>query len=247
MWITSFYNGWKNDATTNHGLVVYPIDGTNNQFDYFVSSDSTDDGKRPILRLDFTPTLELKMPFNGLRWAVTTEIGGVGCGQVKTQHQGNGYFSIDFSGKAKDVNGTIVYPDPSTANIPILAAAGGTVRYAHYSSSAGNYVEIIHGNTGITTRYLHMKALPIVSPGQVVPQGKLLGYMGNTGESGGVHLDFNVQYYNITKGKWSGEKDEVPLAKVIMDNWILKSFQVDGCTTSGSSIRYYLSSNVMVP
>ena len=251
MWITSFYNGWKNDATTNHGLVVYPIDGNNNQFDYFVSSDSIDDGKRPILRLDFTPTLELKMPFNGLRWAVTTEIGGVGCGQVKTQHQGNGYFSIDFSGKAKDANGNIVYPDPSTANIPILAATGGTVVSGAptgggdqiQSTTAGYFVRIQHQNTGITTGYLHLKASPLVRVGDTVAQGKLLGYMGNTPTNlgMGVHLDFNVQYNG------SGTSDKAQLAKVIMDSWILKSFQVDGCTTSGDSIRYYPSSNVMVP
>ena len=77
-------------------MVIYPNDGNNYQFDYFVSSNGADDGKRPILRLDFDPTLVLKMPFEAYNWNVGTEIGGLGCAILHTGHTGNYYFAIDF-------------------------------------------------------------------------------------------------------------------------------------------------------
>ena len=73
----------------------------------------------------------------------------------------------------------------------IIAAAAGTVTIARYSTSAGNYVQINHGN-GVYTRYLHMKSLPSVKVGQVVKKGQVLGYMGSTGQSTGAHLHFDV-------------------------------------------------------
>lgn len=35
MGITDWYNGWKNGIYANHGIVIYPNDGNNNQFDFF--------------------------------------------------------------------------------------------------------------------------------------------------------------------------------------------------------------------
>lgn len=239
-WITTWYNEWQSGAVVNNGVMLFP-QYNDNRFDMFRSSRYTSDGYRPLLQLDFTPTLELKMPFNGNRWSVTTEIGGGGCSYIHQGHQGNGYFSIDFSWKARDVNGNMVYSS-DTADIPILAAAGGTVMNDPQteSPSAGYFVRIEHpGTNGITTGYLHMKYPPFVHYGQNVVQGQLLGYMGATGNGvAGVHLDFNVQHNG------NGSKDQDQLSKIVMDGWLLKSFQVDGCV-NGDSQRYYPSSNVM--
>ncbi|MHB8651904.1 MAG: DNRLRE domain-containing protein [Minisyncoccota bacterium] len=241
--ITSWYQNWQNGVWGKYGIMLSP-QYNNNNFDFIRSSRYAGDGYRPILQLDFTPTLELKMPFNGLWWSVTTEIGGIGCSYIHNGHQGNGYFSIDFSGKAKDANGNVVYPDPSTANIPIIAAAAGTVINDTQveSTTAGYYVRIKHGTTGIATGYYHMKSPPLVHINDVIPQGKILGYMGNTpiNLGMGVHLDFNVQYNG------NGGSNQPNLSYVVMDGWILKSFQVDACT-NGESGRYYRSSNVLVP
>ena len=73
----------------------------------------------------------------------------------------------------------------------IIAFADGKCTISKYSSSAGNYVEIDHGK-GIKTRYLHMKNLPTIKVGANVKRGETLGYMGNTGDSQGAHLHFDI-------------------------------------------------------
>lgn len=74
---------------------------------------------------------------------------------------------------------------------PIVAARAGTVTFAGYSSSWGNYVRIDHGG-GLATLYAHMQSDLRVSVGQSVSAGQHLGTMGTTGESTGVHLHFEV-------------------------------------------------------
>ena len=79
------------------------------------------------------------------------------------------------------------------AGTPIYAAASGTVSIATYDASAGNYVMVSHSG-GFASAYMHMTNY-IVSPGQYVTQGQVLGYVGSTGASTGPHLHF-AMYYN---------------------------------------------------
>lgn len=74
---------------------------------------------------------------------------------------------------------------------PTYAAAAGTVVTAGWSDSAGNWVVINHGN-GLTTKYMHHSAI-CVSEGQTVSKGQQIGYVGNTGNSFGAHLHFQVE------------------------------------------------------
>jgi murein DD-endopeptidase MepM/ murein hydrolase activator NlpD len=73
---------------------------------------------------------------------------------------------------------------------PIVAAAAGVVTISMYSSSAGNYVAVSHGN-GVVTQYMHMSSRS-VSVGDSVSQGQQLGISGSTGNSTGPHLHFGV-------------------------------------------------------
>lgn len=75
---------------------------------------------------------------------------------------------------------------------PIYAARGGQVTVATYSSSAGNYVQINHGD-GYRSVYMHMVEY-VVNEGDFVSQGQLIGYVGNTGLSKGAHLHFGISY-----------------------------------------------------
>jgi murein DD-endopeptidase MepM/ murein hydrolase activator NlpD len=72
----------------------------------------------------------------------------------------------------------------------VLAADGGTVLTATYSSSYGYYVTISHGN-GYTTLYAHMSKL-LVSSGDTVSQGDVVGLCGATGIANGAHVHFEV-------------------------------------------------------
>lgn len=75
---------------------------------------------------------------------------------------------------------------------PIYASRAGVVTIAAPSSSAGNYVTINHGD-GFSSVYMHMTNY-IVSVGQYVNQGQVIGYMGSTGISTGSHLHFGIAY-----------------------------------------------------
>lgn len=77
---------------------------------------------------------------------------------------------------------------PSNRNI--LAADNGTVVFTGYDGGFGNKVVINHNN-GMSTLYAHLDRIS-VSVGQVVQSGQIIGKMGDTGNSTGVHLHFEV-------------------------------------------------------
>jgi len=76
---------------------------------------------------------------------------------------------------------------------PIYATRAGKVTTCSYQAGgAGNYVSINHLD-GFASIYMHMTHY-VVSPGQSVSQGQLIGYVGNTGLSTGPHLHFGISY-----------------------------------------------------
>ena len=76
---------------------------------------------------------------------------------------------------------------------PIYATRAGKVtRTAYQAGGAGNYVSINHLD-GFSSVYMHMTHY-VVSAGQTVSQGQLIGYVGNTGLSTGPHLHFGISY-----------------------------------------------------
>ncbi|MBR1798844.1 MAG: peptidoglycan DD-metalloendopeptidase family protein [Bacteroidales bacterium] len=75
---------------------------------------------------------------------------------------------------------------------PIYAAFDGVVRISRFNKSYGNLVIIHHAN-GLETYYAHMSKR-IVSVGQQVKSGDIIGLCGNTGRSFGSHLHFEIRY-----------------------------------------------------
>ncbi len=81
-------------------------------------------------------------------------------------------------------------PAPSGTNI--YATKSGVVITATYSSSYGYYCVISHAN-GESTLYAHQRVMPIVSVGDTVTQGQVIGYVGTTGSSTGNHLHYEIR------------------------------------------------------
>ena len=79
------------------------------------------------------------------------------------------------------------------------------VTVAQYSSSAGYYVTVDHQD-GFESKYLHMTHY-IVSVGQYVTAGQVIGYVGSTGVSTGAHLHFTIVY----KGNYVNPADYIRL------------------------------------
>lgn len=119
---------------------------------------------------------------------------------------GNGYFTHPCPGmqyqssyfgeiREFEVGGHKGHDYAAAVGTPTYAAAAGRVIIAGYSSSAGNWVVIDHGN-GLTTKYMHHSALYVVA-GQYVEKGQQIGAVGSTGQSTGPHLHFQVEEYGV--------------------------------------------------
>lgn len=104
-----------------------------------------------------------------------------------------GYRSASISGWSYHGGLDIVLGYGSSAGIPVVASASGTVVTAYSGwRGYGHTVVIDHGN-GIKTRYAHMYPGSItVRVGQRVYQGQQIGRIGSTGNSTGPHLHFEV-------------------------------------------------------
>ena len=73
---------------------------------------------------------------------------------------------------------------------PVFATADGVIESASYTGDYGNLIVIKHG-FGLATRYGHLSALA-VKPGSSVKRGDVVGYVGSTGRSTGVHLHYEI-------------------------------------------------------
>jgi murein DD-endopeptidase MepM/ murein hydrolase activator NlpD len=91
---------------------------------------------------------------------------------------------------------------------PILAAKAGVVVASGrplWPYDPGYGVVLDHGS-GVKTWYWHMQARVIVSPGQIVNTGQVIGYEGSTGFSTGCHLHFAVN----DNGVWQNPRWYLP-------------------------------------
>lgn len=98
-----------------------------------------------------------------------------------------------FGSRWGSVHKGIDMATPSGSNV--LAADGGVVTEAGWHGTYGYMVEITHGN-GEKTRYAHNSQLT-VEVGQVVGQQQVIAYSGNTGNSTGPHVHFELIINNV--------------------------------------------------
>lgn len=125
--------------------------------------------------------------------------------QTETDYQGSsadfrwplnvsGTITSYFGAREQPTSGASTYHKGIDISVPsgtsIVAAAAGRVVTAAYSSSAGNYVMLYHGNS-IYTVYMHCSSLN-VSVNQEVQKGDVIASVGSTGISTGAHLHFGI-------------------------------------------------------
>ncbi|HPO49495.1 MAG TPA: M23 family metallopeptidase [Spirochaetota bacterium] len=85
---------------------------------------------------------------------------------------------------------------------PIVSTAPGVVEKVEWNPGGyGWYLKIYH-KLGFSTLYAHLRSQPIVSPGEKVKKGQIIGYMGSTGASTGTHVHYEVRLGNSLKDPW---------------------------------------------
>jgi murein DD-endopeptidase MepM/ murein hydrolase activator NlpD len=78
-------------------------------------------------------------------------------------------------------------------NSPIFASKSGNVYSSGWNVNGGGNQVVINHNNGYYTVYAHMNSIVrTMVPGQAVKQGQIIGYMGSTGYTTGVHLHFGI-------------------------------------------------------
>ncbi|AVG23060.1 Secreted cell wall peptidase and hydrolase activator [Pontimonas salivibrio] len=108
-----------------------------------------------------------------------------------------GYISSHFGNRIHPIYGTtrfhagidLAHP----CGQPVYAAREGTVSYAGWLGTGGNFIRLNHGN-GVTTGYMHLQSGSMyVNFGERVQTGQLIARVGTTGGSTGCHLHFETR------------------------------------------------------
>lgn len=119
--------------------------------------------------------------------------------------KGSGSFSWPTSGNITQQfwSGHRAIDIGSWVGAPVKAADSGYVVLAGggWNGGYGNHIIVDHGN-GYTTLYAHLNSI-FVRPGESVSRGQQLGTVGNTGNSTGPHLHFEIRYQGVPRNPYN--------------------------------------------
>ena len=94
---------------------------------------------------------------------------------------------------------------------PLVAAQGGTVKFAESHARAGNYIVVTGAESGWDYVYMHMRRPALVRRGDSVRTGEPIGEVGATGNASGCHLHFELW---SSPGWYDGGKPFDPLPQL---------------------------------
>jgi hypothetical protein len=159
-----------------------------------------------------TQRTDLHLPLEGAWWTIQ----GSDWSDRHKQEVFSQPYALDFvklgPNNLQFATDGLALEDHYSWNQPVYATAGGKIAYATYDMPdlnpgvppdprlfredrrrlLGNAVAISHGN-GEFSYYGHLQQLSLqVNEGQIIRQGTLLGYVGNSGNSPGPHLHFHL-------------------------------------------------------
>lgn len=139
-------------------------------------------GTKPFITPDYAATYTGTAPedavkgFGSFSWPVGGDV---------SQQYWRGHPAIDIS---------------SWTGNPVKAADSGyvvTVSSGGWGGGYGNHVIVDHGN-GFVSLYAHLSSI-FVRQGEEVTRGEQLGLVGNTGNSTGPHLHFEIRYDGVQR------------------------------------------------
>lgn len=174
--VSTWYSGDPHGQNLNYGFMIRYNDESVNDYNAFYSGDCSTASNRPLLTIQYMPAVDqgnIVWPAPN-KYYITSEFG------YRTfsnrMHRG-----IDISCE----EGT-----------ELVAAISGTV-HLDWGSSAGNMLVITKPNSDFQAHYYHLKDNGyLVNEGVFVQAGDPIALSGNTGDSSGAHLHFQLQYSN---------------------------------------------------
>lgn len=200
-------NGYKKSKVISEGqtFTVYGDDGSSDGWAYGKTTiaGAVKWGFVPISHISTKGTISQYRKF-GWSWPVVTP---------ENKNKAN-FISSPYG--ERDTNPTMHKGFDITTGVPgeiecydVISAFSGKVIYIGDSKSTGHCVGIQSEKTDpisgekMVAFYMHLNETPSVEHGQKIDQGEPLGRVGNTGNSGGYHLHFEVNNKNASIGDGS--------------------------------------------
>lgn len=151
---------------------------------------------------------KMQEELNAIQRKYQKEIANLGGSGVFQKPISSGLITATMYYSSGRYHGALDYGVP--VGTKVYAAEEGIILYARWSSSGfGNYVCIQHAN-GVRTYYAHGNGTFYVSEGQKVEKGQLIMLSGNTGNSSGPHLHFEVRVSPYNWNSWGDDSRRDP-------------------------------------
>jgi len=122
----------------------------------------------------------------------------------------------------------------------VVAIAYGIVKHAGCCGKWGNHVLIYHPEYEVYSHCAHLDAIYVKESNQV-EEGQLIGPLGNTGNSGGSHLHFEIRLQKMSPHIYVNKNttiEEIKTKYVNPEEWIKKRIDQKQITQDYKEVIY---------